>query len=218
MKVKWLGHSAFLVTAADGTRIITDPYVPGSYDGGLGYGPIKEVCDAVTVSHDHDDHNGWKNLSGRPQLVRGAGSFQVKSVAITGFDTAHDETGGSERGRNTVYLFETDDLRLCHLGDLGEELPKPVADAIGAVDVLLCPIGGVFTIDARQAHDVAAVLQAKVVIPMHYKTAKLGFPIAGVVDFIRGRSNVKQAGSAEVGIAAGALPGEPEIWVLNHAL
>lgn len=218
MKLKWLGHAAFLVTAADGTRIITDPYIPGSFDGGVGYGPIKETADAVTVSHNHDDHAGWRLLPGKPQVIRGAGSFKVGPVAISGFDTAHDETGGRQRGRNTVYLFEIDGLKLCHLGDLGEPLPRPVAAALGAIDVLLCPVGGVFTLDARQAREVAATLRARVVVPMHYKTAKLGFPIAGVVDFIRGRENVKQAGTAEVELAAAALPESPEIWVLNHAL
>jgi len=218
VKLKWFGHAAFLLTAARGTRIITDPYIPGSFDGGIGYGPIEETADAVTVSHNHDDHAGWRLLPGNPQLIRGAGSFKVESVSISGFDTAHDEAGGAKRGRNTVYLFELDGLRLCHLGDLGEELPKPVAGAIGAVDVLLCPVGGLFTLDAEQAHAVAASLKAKVVIPMHYKTAKLGFPIAGVVDFIRGRENVKQASSAEVEITTAALPAGPEIWVLNHAL
>ncbi|MEO0086054.1 MAG: MBL fold metallo-hydrolase [candidate division WOR-3 bacterium] len=218
MKLKWLGHAAFLITAEDGTRIITDPYVPGSFDGGVGYAPIKETADAVTVSHDHEDHSGWRLLPGKPKLIQGAGSFKAGSVSVTGFDTAHDESGGSKRGRNTVYLFDIDGLKLCHLGDLGELLPDSVARALGAVDVLLCPVGGVFTLDAQQAHEVGARLQAKVVVPMHYKTPKLGFPIAGVVDFIRGRQNVKQAGSVEVEIEAGALPASPEIWVLQHAL
>lgn len=216
MKLKWLGHAAFLLTSADGPRIITDPYIPGSFDGDVGYAPIKETADAVTISHDHDDHSGWRLLPGRPQVIQGAGSFKAGAVSITGFDTAHDEASGAKRGRNTVYLFDSEGLRLCHLGDLGELLPESVARAIGAVDVLLCPVGGVFTIDAKQAHEVAARLKAKITVPMHYKTPKLGFPIAGVIDFIRSRPNVKQADAAEVEVKAGALPAGPEIWVLNH--
>lgn len=218
MKLKWLGHSAFLLTADSGTRVITDPYKPGCFDGAVGYGPICETGDAATVSHDHDDHCAWQALPGNPQVVRGAGEFTVKDISIAGFDTAHDEAGGRQRGRNTVYRFTMDGLRVLHCGDLGEEPGPELVKAIGPVDVLLVPVGGHFTIDAAQAHRVSAALGAKVIIPMHYKTAKLGFPVAGVEDFLRAQAGVRRVGRAEVAIAADSLPSAPEIWVLEHAL
>jgi L-ascorbate metabolism protein UlaG (beta-lactamase superfamily) len=218
MKLKWLGHSAFLLTADSGARIVTDPYRSGSFDGAVGYGPVREACDAVTVSHDHDDHNAWQSLPGKPQVVRGAGEFTVKGIGITGFDTAHDEAGGTRRGRNTVFRFGIDGLCVLHCGDLGEDVRPTLAKAVGPVDVLLVPVGGHFTIDGRQAHGVAAALGARITIPMHYKTTKLGFPVAGVDDFLRGREGVRRVGAAEVVLAADSLPAEPQIWVLDHAL
>jgi len=218
MKARWLGHSAFLLSAADNTRIITDPYVAGSYDGALGYGPITETADGVSISHDHPDHGGQDSLPGSPKLVKGTGEHSVGSVSISGFQTWHDASKGSQRGENTVFVYEMDGLRVCHLGDLGHTLDDRTAGGIGQVDVLLVPVGGFYTIDAREATEVARQLGAKVIIPMHYKTAKLGFDIAGVDGFLSGRENVKRIGGSEVEITKDNLPAEPEVWVLEHAL
>jgi L-ascorbate metabolism protein UlaG (beta-lactamase superfamily) len=218
MKIKWYGHSAFLLTASDGTRVITDPYVPGSFSGQLRYGPIRDEAAAVTVSHHHQDHDGVARLSGKPKIIDGAGRFEVGPFVITGVETFHDSHNGSERGRNTAFVFECDGVRVCHCGDLGH-VPSPAqAATIGRVDVLIVPVGGTFTVDAAGAHRVADVLKPKVVIPMHYKTTKLGFDIAGTENFVHGRQDVKRAGNSEVEVEAGTLPAATEIWVLEHAL
>ncbi len=218
MKVEWLGHSAFLLTAADGTKLITDPYATGSFGGAVAYNRITDQVDGVTVSHEHEDHNGWRSLPGAPQVIRGAGQHQVKSVAITGFDSSHDESGGSQRGRNTIFRFAIDGLSVCHCGDVGEKLGPDQVKAIGPVDVLLVPVGGNFTIDARGAHELAQALAARVVIPMHYKTVKLNFQIAGVDTFTNGQANVRRIARPAVEITRETLPAAPEIWVLEHAL
>ena len=218
MRIKWLGHSAFLLTAADGTSVITDPYVPGSFSGQMKYGPIRETAHAVTVSHHHQDHDGVSRLTGRPKVVEGKGTFKAGSVAISGFDTFHDNSQGAQRGRNTVFVFEADGLRVCHCGDLGHVLTPQQVAAIGKVDVLLVPVGGTFTVDAAAAREVAGQLGARVTIPMHYKNERLGFDIAGVEDFVEGEKNVRRVGRAEVELSTDKLPPVPEIWVLKHAL
>ncbi|MCX6843529.1 MAG: MBL fold metallo-hydrolase [candidate division WOR-3 bacterium] len=218
MKIKWLGHSAFLLTAADGTSVITDPYTPGSFSGQIRYDPICETADAVTISHHHHDHDGVSHLPGEPKVLEGTGTFKAGSIGITGFETFHDANQGAGRGRNTVFVFEADGLRVCHCGDLGHVLTAEQAAAIGKVDALLVPVGGTFTVDAAAAHEVAGQLAARVTIPMHYKTDKLGFDIARVDDFVQGRANVKRVGSPEVEVSADKLPSVPEIWVLEHAL
>ncbi|UCG44130.1 MAG: MBL fold metallo-hydrolase [candidate division WOR-3 bacterium] len=218
MKARWLGHSAFLLSAADNTKIITDPYVAGSYDGALGYGRITETADGVSISHDHPDHSGQDSLPGNPKLVKGTGEHSVGPVSIKGFQTWHDASKGAQRGENTVFTYEIDGLRVCHLGDLGHLLDDKTALDIGQVDVLLVPVGGFYTIDAKQATEVARQLRAKVIIPMHYKTRKLGFDIAGVEGFLSGKVSVRRVGGPEVEIAKDRLPAEPEIWVLEHAL
>jgi L-ascorbate metabolism protein UlaG (beta-lactamase superfamily) len=218
MRIKWLGHSAFLLTAADGTRIITDPYVPGSFSGQLRYGTIRETAHAVTVSHHHRDHDGVQKLPGEPVVFDRAGTYKEESVSISGVDTFHDESKGAERGHNVVFVFEADGLRVCHCGDLGHVLSAHQVTAIGKVDVLLLPVGGTFTVDATAAHEVADQLAARVVIPMHYRTAKLEFDIDGIEAFTQGGKNVKQIGRAEVEVAADKLPQTQEVWVLEHAL
>ncbi len=239
MRIKWLGHSAFLLTALDGTRIITDPYVPGSFSGQLRYGPIREKAHAVTISHHHRDHDGAAKLPGEPAMFDRAGSYKEGSISISGFDTFHDESKGAERGHNVVFVFEEPEardtipnaghlglvpalvmspLRVCHCGDLGHVLNANQVAAIGRVDVLLLPVGGSFTVDATAAHQVADQLAARVVIPMHYKTDKLGFDIDGVEAFTQGEKNVKQIGRAEVEFSPDMLPQTQEVWVLEHAL
>jgi L-ascorbate metabolism protein UlaG (beta-lactamase superfamily) len=213
VKLKWLGHSAFLLTASDGTRIVTDPYEP---DRGITYGPITQPADFVTVSHDHFDHNHVAGVPGKPAVIRSPGGHKAGGVSITGVDCFHDDKRGAQRGKNMIFVFEDAGLRVAHLGDLGH-VPTQQAKAIGRVDVALIPVGGSFTIDPAAAHRTAELLGARVVIPMHYKTGKLSLPVVGVEEFTRGHANVKQLGS-EVEVSAGSLPASPEIWVLEHAL
>ena len=122
MKITWLGHATFLVEAKDGTRIITDPFEAGSYDGAVGYAPITDRADIVTVSHDHADHNAVDAVAGHPEVVRGAESRTVQGIPIQGVSTYHDESKGQDRGRNTIFVMEVDGVRVGHLGDLGHPL------------------------------------------------------------------------------------------------
>ena len=218
MKVKWLGHAAFELTAADGTSVLTDPYEPGCFEGAVCYAPIAGEYDAVTVSHEHADHNWTKGLAGDPPVLRGAGEHTVGPVRVHGYKTFHDTENGAQRGENTVFAFDDGEVRVVHLGDLGHELDAETARAIGRVDVLLVPVGGTFTIDAGTAHRVAAQLGAKVVVPMHFKTDKLGFDIDGVEPFLAGQEHVRRSGSAEFEVLAATLPVEPETVVLEPAL
>jgi len=215
MKIKWYGHAAFGITTEEGVHIITDPYVPGSYEGAIGYGAITDRADVVLQSHDHDDHAGAAQLAGAPVVVKGAGTHRVKGVEFVGIETYHDTSQGRERGPNTVFTFAADGIKVAFLGDLGHVLTDEQAKAIGQVDVLLVPVGGFFTIDAAAAAKVAEQLRAKVTIPMHFKTAACGFPIAPAEDFLAGKKNVVRAGKAEVEIRAEDLSA-PKILVLDY--
>lgn len=215
MKVKWYGHAAFGITTSDGVHIVTDPYVPGSYDGAVGYRPITDRADVVLQSHDHDDHAGANKLAGNPVIVKGAGIHKVKGLEFTGTATYHDTNQGRDRGTNTVFTFTADGLKVAFLGDLGHVLTDEQAKAIGPVDVLFVPVGGFFTIDAQGATKVAEQLQAKVVIPMHFKTDACKFPIAPVEDFVAGKANVVRAGKTEVEITPQDVAA-PKVVVLDY--
>lgn len=215
MKIKWLGHASFLITSEGGTRIITDPYTPG---GPLTYGSITEAAEVVTVSHEHGDHNNSGAVKGNPTVIKGAGSHQAKGIAIQGVATNHDEAEGSQRGKNTVFCFAVDGVRVCHLGDLGHALSPLQEREVGTVDILLTPVGGTYTVDAAAATQLCSRLRPKVVIPMHFRTAGCGYPIAGVEDFTKGKKNVRQVKGSEVELKASSLPSEQEVVVLTPAL
>jgi len=213
MKIKWLGHASFLITSEGGTKIVTDPYTVGA---GISYGEIQESADIVLVSHGHGDHNNVAVVKGNPEVVKEAGSRTVKGIEVKGVASYHDDTDGSQRGPNIIFCFTLDGLRLCHLGDLGHPLSDAQISEIGAVDVVFIPVGGFFTIDANVATQVCEKLQPKVVIPMHYKTDKCGYPIAEVGGFLEGKKDVSRLDKSEVELKKEQLAAG--IVVLQHAL
>jgi L-ascorbate metabolism protein UlaG (beta-lactamase superfamily) len=213
--MKWLGHASFLISSDSGTKIITDPYPQGS---GLSYAPIKVAADIVTVSHDHYDHNNVSSVPGKPEVITGSGTKNVKGIQFRGIATHHDESQGKERGTNTIFCFSVDGVKFCHLGDLGHRLKKEQIDEVGDVDILFIPIGGVFTIDAKMASHVIDDLKPKVAIPMHCKTSKCNWPLNTIEEFLAGKKNVKNMNSSEIEFQAGKLPQTTEIIVLEPAL
>lgn len=222
MKLTYLAHACFLVTASDGTKIVLDPYESGGFGGGIGYAPVGETADIVLVSHDHADHGHVKGVKGAlagqaPQVIRGVGVKSAKGIEFKGVATYHDAGRGAERGGNTAWCFAVDGVRLCHLGDLGHPLDQKQIQEIGEVDVLMLPVGGYFTIDASTAAAVAASLKPKVIVPMHYKTPKVNFPISPVDTFLAGKERVRRVGGSEIEFTSDTLPKQTEIIVLEHA-
>jgi len=219
MKIQWLGHSAFLITTRNGARVLMDPYESGAYGGGIGYGPIQVEADLVTISHDqHEDHNCLKTVGGNPSVIKGKEGGIVRGIVVRRVQTYHDNSGGRERGENQVTCLEADGMSVCHLGDLGHLLTPEQVAGIGSPDVLLVPVGGIFTVDPREATQVVAQLQPRLVIPMHYKTSKCGFPIAAVDEFLEGKPAVEKTGTSTLEVQAGSLGEGTRIVVLEHAL
>jgi L-ascorbate metabolism protein UlaG (beta-lactamase superfamily) len=218
MKIKWYGHAAFLITSNQGVRIITDPYESGAYGGQLAYGKIKDEADIVLTSHDHADHNDTGSLPGSPEIIKGGGTKTAKGISFKGIASYHDPSKGSERGANTIFTFSVDGIRVCHLGDLGHSLSDKELAEIGPVDILFIPVGGYFTIDSKEASQVGEKVKPKVLIPMHFKTDKCGFPIAPVEDFLKGKKNIRRPKASEVTFDQASLPSKMEIVVLDHAL
>ncbi|MEW6034722.1 MAG: MBL fold metallo-hydrolase [Chloroflexota bacterium] len=214
MKVKYLAHACFVITADSGVRVITDPYTVGE---ALTYGAIEEAAEVVVVSHDHGDHNNVAAVTGKPVVVKGGGLTKAKGIGFKGIPSYHDESRGGERGENTIFCFTVDGVRVCHLGDLGHDLSKEQVAEVGPVDLLLVPVGGFYTMDASVASAVWQKLSPRVTVPMHYKTAKCGYPIAGVDAFLKGKKKVRRLEGSELALNAARLPAG-EIVVLRPAL
>ena len=216
MRLTYFGHSSFLVETADGVRVILDPYRHGAFNGAVGYAPIDEKADVVVASHDHDDHGACDTIPGEPLVFLHPTDETVGSLAIKGVDVAHDESGGSERGKNTIAILDDGDIRLVHLGDLGHTLDAPTIEALGRVDILLVPVGGFFTIDHEQAAEVVESLNPRVIVPMHYKTTAVDFPISAVDPFLATQARVERKEESVLEVSGDSLPDERLTIVLTR--
>ena len=217
MRLTYFAHSAFLVVAADGTQIILDPYHSGSFDNALRYDPIDQAADVVLATHEHDDHGATATIAGNPQVFVHPVKQTVNGVTITGVDVAHDEAGGSKRGKNTIIVLDDGEVRLVHLGDLGHILDAATIEAIGRVDVLLVPVGGFYTIDHKEAAAVVDALDPRIVVPMHYKTDKTDFPISTVEPFLSTQKNVVRDAGSTLDIAGSPLKPGRTVVVLEDS-
>ena len=201
MKLSWVGHSCFRMTAQDGTVVVTDPY-----DDSVGIDMLPLRADLVTMSHEHHDHNCEDMLEGSPVIARGLEEARVGSVSTCAAASVHDEVQGRKRGSNALRIFEIDGLKIVHAGDQGCLPGDDVLSAIRDADVLLLPVGGFYTIDAAKAAELVRLAHPRCVIPMHFKTAHCGYPIAGVEPFLRemGAAGVQPA--YELELAPGHVP------------
>ncbi len=179
MRIQWHGHSCFTLQTNSGFLGVTDPCDPQT-----GYAVHIENPDAVTLSHGHHDHNYLPAVTGNPEVIQTKGLFRIKDVQIQGFPSYHDKQSGALRGPNMIYLFEGDGIRVLHLGDLGHLPSNELVREIGAIDILLCPVGGIYTIDAPEAVQTIRLLQPRICIPMHYQTKLLAFSLAPVRNFL----------------------------------
>ena len=208
MMITHIGHAEFLMETESGVRIVTDPY-----DSSCGY-PVKKVrADVALVSHHHHDHDAVENLAGNPRVIDSAGEYTAEAgVRITAVRGFHDDAKGAKRGETLLFLIEAEGLRIVHLGDLGDSLTEEQARILKKPDVLMIPVGGFFTIDAKQAKETADRLEARIVLPMHYKTRfNNEWPIAGPEAFLEGYSGEETCTDAEaLRVTAGDMECHPK--------
>jgi len=185
MFITWQGQSCFQIVAIPvkngQVRIVIDPF---SEETGLRVPKLE--ADILLVSHNHYDHNNIKAVGGNPFLIQGPGEYEIKGVYVQGISSWHDDVQGKERGENTIYTIEVEDLKLCHLGDFGEkELNDEILEQIGEVDILMIPVGGVYTISAKEALKIMSQIEPRITIPMHYAIPKLKAKLDGVDKFLK---------------------------------
>jgi len=219
MEITFLGHSCFRIKGKKNI-IITDPFAEGM----VGFKMPRVTADIITVSHQHQDHNNIaavKTTTKRkePFIVDGPGEYEVGNVSIFGVASYHDNSKGVTRGKNTIYLFSLDGLRLVHLGDLGHKLTEGQLEEINGVDILFIPVGGTFTLDDNQAVEVIGQIEPKVIIPMHYRTKELkpdfGLQLT-VDDFLKTIGEEGNQAKESLLISKDKLPSEREIVVLKR--
>ena len=165
MEISWLGHSCFRIRGKQAT-VVTDPVSPGQ-----GYSLGNLNANIVTVSHNHSGHSYTDGISGDPRILNRPGEYEVSGILVIGIPSFHDSVRGAERGKNTIFVMETEEMSICHLGDLGYPLNASQIEEIGKVDILMIPVGGTSTINASAAAAMVRQIEPKIVLPMHYKTS-----------------------------------------------
>lgn len=181
MQIQYYGHSCFKIVAKPAGRgqedivVFLDPF-----DKTVGLRPPQGQANVVLVSHDHSDHSNTAAIKGDPTVIDIPGEYSLKGINIVGIDSFHDATEGKERGHNTIFILEMEDLKICHLGDLGSDLNQKQLGEIDGVDILMIPIGGTYTIDAKKAIDIIKKIEPAIIIPMHYKIN--GSAVKGIDD------------------------------------
>ena len=214
MVIRQIHHAEFLIETEGGFRIVTDPY-----DSSCGY-PVETVeADAVLVSHGHHDHNAVENVSGHPAVISEEGVFSPDPmIRVTSISGYHDDEQGRKRGTTLLFLIEAEGLRIVHLGDLGCMLDEEKIRKLFRPDVLMIPVGGFFTIDGKQAAETAKKLEARTVLPMHYKTDYIaGWPISGPEEFMNAFSGQTAFRDAEaLRVTAGDMECQPRVVLFRQ--
>ena len=181
VKITWLGHACFLIELSNGYKIVIDPH-----DGrSIGLPKPSVKADLVLVTHDHFDHNAIDIVRKEDTRVIKSlrGEAHVDDILIKGIRTYHDKEGGRRRGENTIYIIDVEGYKIAHLGDLGHK-PMEQLDLLKDVDVLMTPIGGVYTIGPDEVWDLIDKIKPPITIPMHYWVRGLTLPLFTIDDFL----------------------------------
>jgi L-ascorbate metabolism protein UlaG (beta-lactamase superfamily) len=208
-EIKWFGHGCFRVRGREAT-IVLDPVGKST-----GYSLPKQKADIVTISHQHPGHNALGQVQEGYFLIDGPGEYEVSDVFITGIRAFHDAKGGQERGYNTVYLLELEDLRICHLGDLGHPLTESQVEGLNDVDVLLVPVGGGNALDAQGANEVIGQIEPRIVIPMHYRTSSGDPGLNDLAQFCKALGVENPVPQDKVNIRKSDLPETVKVVILE---
>jgi len=216
MDINYLGHSSFRLKGK-GATVVTDPF---DKEVGLEWGSV--TAEIVTVSHDHSDHNRVDRVKGtqakaEPLVIDAPGEYEALGVSVFGISSFHDKEKGATRGNNTIFTIHIDDVVVAHLGDLGDTLTKKQVELINGVDVLLLPVGGIYTIDPAEAVKVAVQVEPAIVVPMHFRAKGMGeafAKLASLDDFLKEAGADGARREKKLTISKASLPESQEIVVL----
>jgi L-ascorbate metabolism protein UlaG (beta-lactamase superfamily) len=220
--IRWHGQSFFDIQTSKGTRIVIDPHAIEVYRRQT------VPADLILISHFHSDHTQIAVVPNHAQAkvlygLKMVGKKAVwnpidetfRDVHVRTVGVYHDNAEGMERGKNTIFIIEADGLRIVHLGDLGHLLSEQDIKKVGSVDVLMIPIGGVYTINGEEAKKVVEQLRPKqYILPMHYGT-KVFTDLLPPDEFLEDQKNVKKYSTNRITVEAGAPVSEPTIALLN---
>jgi L-ascorbate metabolism protein UlaG (beta-lactamase superfamily) len=214
LSIRWHGQSFFEITTTKGTNIVLDPHAIPEYPR------VSMKANLVLMSHLHDDHTqthvvdnlkelmdaglvlkALKKVGDKEEYDRVDKDKQVKDVKFRNVGCYHDDMQGLKRGKNGIWIIEADGLKIVHLGDLGHLLSEDQLKKIGEVDILMVPVGGVYTLNGIDAQKVVEQLKPRhYVIPMHYGTAVYDslLPIKSFIEDLDEKTDIKRVSGNEM--------------------
>ncbi len=210
MEISWLGQACFRIKTTHGI-VLTDPCDPNT-----GYTLGKITPRIVTVSHDHRDHNYTQGVQGEFKVINRPGEYEISNILIFGIGAYHDTEQGKQRGKNIIYRIETDDLSVCHLGDIGHSLSAAQVEQLQNCDILMVPVGGVFTVNGTGAAEIVRQITPKIVIPMHYKTAASKIQLEPVDRFLQEMGATAAVPQPKLNITKSTIPETTQVVVLDY--
>ncbi len=210
MEIVWLGHSCFRIRGKEAT-IVTDPF-----DKTLGYPMRKPTANIITVSHSHPQHSFVGGVAGNPRVVSRPGEYDIANAFINGIATFHDKDKGAQRGKNTVFFMEIDEVKVCHLGDLGHVPTTEQVEQMSGTDILMVPVGGGSTLDAAAAAETIGLLEPRLVIPMHYKTEVVKIELDPLDRFLKQMGVKEVETQPKLNVTKSNLPPETRVLVLDY--
>ena len=179
MKIEYFGHSFWGLFTED-CRIVIDPF------DFIGY-PLPEnlSSDYVFISHDHHDHNNIALIKNNPQVINTPGEFTFSGLQAKLIPVFHDDVSGAKRGKNNIIKLISDDLTIVHCGDLGHVPVDNIINQIEKPDVLMIPVGEVYTISLPEVWNFIEMIKPKLILPMHYNTPYLKFNLGHLENFTK---------------------------------
>lgn len=205
MQITWHGYSCFKIQEArqgGEVTIVTDPFAA---EGGMKM-PRNLTADVVTSSHDHARHRNLEAVGGEPFVITGPGEFEVKDAFVTGVSTFHDLVEGKEKGMNTMFYITVGDVHIVHLGDLKHPLEEKHLGEFHNIDVLFIPVGGGDVLNGKQAAELVAQLEPRIIVPMHYKVGNEGTGLDGVDVFLKAMGATRPESIPKLKLSAKDLP------------
>ncbi|MDO8524517.1 MAG: MBL fold metallo-hydrolase [bacterium] len=211
MNIVWHGQSFFEIGVKNRkegeTKIVIDPFEADF----VGLKFPKTDGDIVLVSHNHKDHANAKAVGGSPFIIDTPGEYEIKDVFIKGIPAFHDNSNGKERGTVIMFTMQAEGMKIGFLSDLGQkELTSQQVDDLGNIDILFIPVGGTYTIGAKDAAEITSQVEPGIVIPMHYKIPGLKVEIDEVSKFLKEMGSEAIEPLAKAKITSKDLPGEDE--------
>ncbi|PRR80907.1 MBL fold metallo-hydrolase [Clostridium vincentii] len=185
MLIKWFGECTFLLQDSLQHKILTDPCNLYSMNMLLEYKP-----EIITISHPNFNVKECSSETDMPIIITKCGNYNLNFVNLMGLSSFHDNNFGIKRGKNIIYTYTFDNMKICHLGHLGHIFDKEILKSLGDIDILFIPIGGHFTLDSNMAISLVRLINPKIIIPMYYKTYTSSYYLDCCTDFITSMDSI----------------------------